>query len=118
MDAITSFSYKPLRLSFLLTGLGMFAAAVAATASLVSRNVMNHSEYGIVASIFLTGSMLLFCIGILGEYIGRVYDEVRDRPLSIISEVYSPAQVSEQYLAAKEYAKDISSERVRIMPAA
>jgi hypothetical protein len=62
--------------------------------------------------------MLLFCIGILGEYIGRVYDEVRDRPLSIISEVYSPAQVSEQYLAAKEYAKDISSERVRIMPAA
>ena len=118
MDAITSFSYKPLRLSFLLTGLGMFAASVAGTASLFSRNLMNHSEYGIVASIFLTGSMLLFCIGILGEYIGRVYDEVRDRPLSIISEVYSPAQVSEQYLAAKEYAKDISSERVRIMPAA
>jgi hypothetical protein len=30
----------------------------------------------------------LFCVGILGEYLGRVYDEVRQRPLSIINRVY------------------------------
>lgn len=118
MDAITSFSYKPLRLSFGLTGMGILASAIAGTASLLSQNPTNHLEYGIVASIFLTGSMLLFCIGILGEYIGRVYDEVRDRPLSIISEVYSPAQVNEQYLASQEYVQEITAGRARVMPAA
>jgi dolichol-phosphate mannosyltransferase len=39
--------------------------------------------------------MLLLCLGVLGEYIGRVYDEVRSRPLSIISKVHvSPVRAA------------------------
>ena len=34
------------------------------------------------------GGLLLLCVGMLGEYLGRVYDEVRSRPLSIINQVY------------------------------
>ena len=36
---------------------------------------------------------MLLCMGVLGEYIGRVYDEVRSRPLSIINKVYYASQI-------------------------
>jgi glycosyltransferase involved in cell wall biosynthesis len=91
MDAITSFSYKPLRLSFVLAGLGFFFAAVLAILALLSDT--NAMLYGLLAAIFLMSSLPLFCVGILGEYIGRVYDEVRQRPLSIINRVYRTDQM-------------------------
>jgi dolichol-phosphate mannosyltransferase len=40
------------------------------------------------ASVFFMGGLLLLTLGILGEYVGRVYDEVRNRPLSLISQVH------------------------------
>jgi len=91
MDAITSFSYKPLRLSFVLAGLGFFCAALLGILALFSD--ANAMLYGLLAAIFLMSSLPLFCVGILGEYIGRVYDEVRQRPLSIINRVYRTDQM-------------------------
>jgi dolichol-phosphate mannosyltransferase len=90
MDAITSFSYKPLRLSFVLAGLGLFTAAVLAILALGSD--ANSMAYGLFAVIFLMSSLPLLGVGILGEYLGRVYDEVRQRPLSIINRVYRSEQ--------------------------
>ncbi|MFY9559345.1 MAG: glycosyltransferase family 2 protein [Terriglobales bacterium] len=90
MDAISSFSYKPLRLSFVLAGLGLFAAAVLGIIALGSDT--NSMAYGLFAVIFLMSSLPLLCVGILGEYIGRVYDEVRQRPVSIINRVYRTEQ--------------------------
>ena len=46
------------------------------------------AAFGIAASVFFMGGLLLLSIGILGEYMGRVYDEVRNRPLSLISHVH------------------------------
>ena len=94
MDAITSFSYKPLRLSFVLAGLAVLGSAALGIAALVT--VGNSLGYGVTASVFLMGGLLLLCLGILSEYIGRVYDEVRGRPLSIIQQVYRVAQVPVQ----------------------
>ena len=91
MDAITSFSYKPLRLSFVLAGLGLFTAVLLGIMALASTT--NSMAYGLFAVIFLMTSLPLFCVGILGEYMGRVYDEVRQRPLSIINRVYRTEQV-------------------------
>jgi glycosyltransferase involved in cell wall biosynthesis len=88
MDAITSFSYKPLRFSFVLSGLAGIASLVLAICALFANGALSPVGYGITASVFLVGSLLLFSAGILGEYIGRLYDEVRRRPLSIISKVY------------------------------
>src|SRR5258706_1928692 len=85
MDAITSFSYKPLRLSFLLAGDGFFATAILAAIGLASQT--KSMEYGLFAAVALMGSLPLFCLGIFGEDLGRVYDEVRQRPLSIIRQV-------------------------------
>jgi len=86
MDAITSFSYKPLRLTFVLAGMSFAAALLSAIAAFASSN--NGMFFALFSTIFLMSSLPLLCIGILGEYLGRVYDEVRARPLSIINRVY------------------------------
>src|SRR5882672_2203180 len=86
MDAITSFSYKPLRLSFVFAALGFFTATLLGLIAMFSDT--NALEYGLFAAIFMMSSLPLFCVGILGEYVGRVYDEVRQRPLSIVNRVY------------------------------
>lgn len=92
MDAITNFSYKPLRVSFACAGLTAGLALVFAAGALFAHSPLG---YGIAASVFFVGSLLLFCLGILGEYLGRVYDEVRGRPISIINRVHRVEQVAE-----------------------
>ncbi len=94
MDAITSFSYKPLRLSFVLAGFAALGSAALGISALATTG--NPLGYGVAASVFLMGGLLLFCLGILSEYIARVYDEVRGRPLSIIRHVYRTSQVPVQ----------------------
>ena len=95
MDAITSFSYKPLRLSFALFTFTTAIAALLAVLMLVPKSVVETAALGITAAVFFVGGLLLLCLGVMGEYIGRVYDEVRSRPLSIISKVHvSPMRAS------------------------
>jgi glycosyltransferase involved in cell wall biosynthesis len=89
MDAITSFSYKPLRLSFALFAMTTCISVLLALAMLLPRSVVETAALGITASVFFVGGLLLLCLGVLGEYIGRVYDEVRTRPISIISRVHA-----------------------------
>jgi glycosyltransferase involved in cell wall biosynthesis len=95
MDAITSFSYKPLRLSFALFSFASCMAAFLALAMLLSSSSVSVVGFGVAAAVFFVGGLLLLCLGILGEYLGRVYDEVRGRPLSIIRTVHSsPSWIS------------------------
>jgi dolichol-phosphate mannosyltransferase len=94
MDAITSFSYKPLRLSFALAGFSVAMAAILAVSSMVSNSPMNPLGFGVAAAIFFMGALVLLSLGVLGEYLGRVYDEVRSRPLSIINKVYYASQLN------------------------
>ena len=92
MDAITSFSYKPLRLSFGLAGFAVSVAVILAICTIFSKSAVNPLGYGIAAAVFLVGGFLLLSVGVLGEYLGRVYDEVRSRPLSIINKVYEASR--------------------------
>jgi dolichol-phosphate mannosyltransferase len=96
MDAITSFSYKPLRLSFVLAVVSTFAAIVLEAASLFSSRPLRVMGLEVSAAVFLVGGFLLACIGIIGEYVGRVYDEVRRRPLSLINQVHRSEQAYAQ----------------------
>jgi glycosyltransferase involved in cell wall biosynthesis len=93
MDAITSFSYKPLRLCFLLACLSGGLAALLTISTIFSNNPFHSMGFGVAAAVFMVGGMLLLCLGVLGEYLGRVYDEVRERPLSIISRVYYSSEM-------------------------
>src|SRR5512140_89239 len=86
LDAITSFSYKPLRLSF---ALGIPAICLSLLAAIVLGLTGNFGgTAAIVAALFFVGGTQLFCLGILGEYLGRIYDEVRARPISLIHQVH------------------------------
>lgn len=99
LDAITSFSYKPLRLSFALAIPAMCLAMLAAIVLGISGNL--GSTVGIVLAIFFAAGAQLFCVGILGEYIGRIYDEVRQRPISLIHQVHR-AEVAAQAKSTRE----------------
>lgn len=97
MDAILSFSYKPLRMSFVLCGLLQCVVAVLGVAALFAKVPVDAVGLGVSAAIFESGAIVLLCLGVLGEYLGRVYDEVRGRPLSIINEVlYTPTMIATQ----------------------
>jgi len=90
MDAITSFSYKPLRLSFGLFGFAASMAFILALCMFGAASPVMTVGFGLASAVFFVGGLLLLSIGILGEYVGRVYDEVRNRPLSLISQVHRP----------------------------
>ena len=93
LDAICSFSYKPLRLTFVLGG-GAICLALICLLNLLLSGRTNLIGYGTVASIFFMGGVQLFCLGVIGEYIGRIYDQARQRPLSIINKVYRAEEVT------------------------
>lgn len=96
LDAIFSFSYKPLRLT-LFTGLISAAFLVIFGFIVLICRLMDIGLFGqpvvfgytsTLISILFLGSAQLIGIGILGEYVGRIYDEVKRRPLFIIDKIY------------------------------
>lgn len=89
LTAITGFSFFPLQLA---TYLGFISAAIAIVAIpvVVALRIMgNQAFFGqastLIAVLFFGGAQLI-SLGILGEYIGRLYDEARGRPLYIVAE--------------------------------
>jgi polyisoprenyl-phosphate glycosyltransferase len=89
LNAITGFSYFPLQLAtyfgFIAAGLSIIAIPVVAVLRLASSEAFLGQATTLVAVLFL-GGVQLICLGILGEYIGRIYDEVKGRPLYILND--------------------------------
>lgn len=87
MDGIFSFSSVPIRIITLLGFLGLVFAFIYSVLiiyeSLVhGTDVRGFATLAILISFF--SSLILICLGIIGEYIVRIYDEVRDRPYTVI----------------------------------
>jgi polyisoprenyl-phosphate glycosyltransferase len=89
LDAITAFSYAPLQLAtsfgFILAALSLVGIVVAIIVRVFGGAIQGQGTTLIVV-LFLGGIQLIF-LGIIGEYLGRIYDEVRARPLYIVREV-------------------------------
>jgi polyisoprenyl-phosphate glycosyltransferase len=89
LDGITTFSYLPLQLA---TYLGFFVAVLSMVflvAVVILRIFMPDFFYGqasALVSVLFLGSVQLIFLGIIGEYLGRIYDEVKRRPLYIVAE--------------------------------
>jgi len=88
MDGLVGFSSVPLRLATVL-GLVAVALAMAGVVAAVCLRAAGNGWAGqaaVVAAILFLGGVQLVTIGILGEYTGRILDEVRGRPLYIVRE--------------------------------
>jgi hypothetical protein len=88
LDAITSFSHLPLQLS---TYAGLLFAGVAFVAIPVVIALHFAGSYlpgfgTITIIVLLIGGMILLALGVIGEYVARIYDEVKHRPLYIVRE--------------------------------
>jgi dolichol-phosphate mannosyltransferase len=93
IDGVTSFSTAPLRLA---TWMGYAASLLAFIylASVVVQKLMGITVQGfatiMVAMTFL-GGVQLICLGIIGEYLGRIFNEIKPRPMYIIEDSWDPA---------------------------
>jgi polyisoprenyl-phosphate glycosyltransferase len=92
LDAITSFSYMPLQLAtylgFSLAALsGLAIVAVILLRLLGPSNPLTGQATTLVIVLFL-GGVQLISLGIIGEYLGRIYDEVKGRPLYLVDETW------------------------------
>ncbi|MDB5057526.1 MAG: glycosyltransferase [Chloroflexi bacterium] len=89
VDAITGFSYAPLQLAttfgFILAGLSLLGILITIILRIFGGAIVGQGTTLIVV-LFLGGIQLIF-LGVLGEYLGRIYDEVRGRPLYIVSDL-------------------------------
>lgn len=87
LNAITGYSYFPLQLAtyfgFTAAGLSIVAIPVVIIMRLAGHGAFLGQATTLIAVLFLGGVQLIF-LGVLGEYLGRIYDEVKGRPLYIV----------------------------------
>jgi dolichol-phosphate mannosyltransferase len=89
LDGITSFSIQPLRiasaLGFLFGVLGLFGLGYALTSWLAGDTVPGWTS--VIVTVLILGSAQLLVIGIIGEYLGRLYIQSKQRPLFVVERV-------------------------------
>jgi glycosyltransferase involved in cell wall biosynthesis len=89
LNAITGFSYFPLQLAtyfgFASAGLAAIVIPVVIIMRLMGSQFFIGQASTLIAVLFL-GGVQLISLGVLGEYLGRIYDEAKGRPLYILSE--------------------------------
>jgi dolichol-phosphate mannosyltransferase len=89
LNGVFSFSYKPLKIA---TFLGVFASAAGFFYLIYALYLKLFTDATVtgwtsmVSFILIFNGMILFILGIIGEYIGRIYDESKNRPLYVIRE--------------------------------
>ena len=92
-DGITSFSVKPIRLVF-STGVVIFAISLVMLLYALISKLAGHTSAGwtsLMGSIWMLGGIQLLGLGIVGEYIGKIYNETKRRPRFIIESVLNQA---------------------------
>jgi polyisoprenyl-phosphate glycosyltransferase len=91
LSAITSFSYLPLQLAtfvgFSLAGISLIGIILTVILRLSGISALEGQATTLVSVLFLGGVQLIF-LGIIGEYLGRIYDEVKHRPLYLVARAY------------------------------
>lgn len=109
-DGITTFSSTPL----------YFSALFGIVISMMGCLYIGHTLYKwmftddvlpgyttLVAAIMLLGGIQLISLGLVGSYIGRIYDEVKNRPLYLVQRLYGPSMTSAEDVAGKRRAERV-----------
>jgi putative glycosyltransferase len=91
VNAVTSFSNRPLVYIFYL---GCLIMAVSATYGLVLIWRTMHGEVGVpgwpslIVSVWFLGGVMIFCLGVIGVYLSKVFTETKERPYTVIRAIY------------------------------
>jgi glycosyltransferase involved in cell wall biosynthesis len=104
LDGITSFSVTPIRfvtmMGFILFALSIVAAIYAIIGKLVGANVSGWTS--LILSVWFIGGVQLLALGLIGEYIGKIYKEVKHRPLYVIEkEILASEPAAAQYFPSE-----------------
>ncbi|MGV3617526.1 MAG: glycosyltransferase family 2 protein [Fimbriimonas sp.] len=98
IDGILSFSDKPLRLAanlgFLVSAFSALLIFYALYKRFFTSDWVSGWTFLFIMTVFL-GGIQLICLGIIGEYVGRIYGETKGRPLYILDETYRPVREPE-----------------------
>jgi len=104
-DGIFAFSIVPIRAAALL---GVFAVSVSGLFggyAIFDKLIFHHSPKGFTAllllTIFLSGIQLLF-LGVIGEYVGRIYQEIKGRPVYIVDRLIGEVQLQDSVAGSSE----------------
>ena len=90
LEGIIGFSTAPLRISVYLGSFTALAAILYLIAVVIEKIAYGIDVAGyatIIVLILLLGSMQLFCLGIIGEYVGKIFEQSKDRPIYIAKEI-------------------------------
>ena len=93
IDGIIGFSTRPLRFATYMGGLTAFAAMIYLIVVVLQKLIVGIDVAGyasIIVLILLLGSIQLFCIGIIGEYVGKIFQQSKNRPIYIAKEILTP----------------------------
>ena len=91
VNAITSFSNKPLVLIFYLGCFILFLSSIAAIDLIVRKLLFGTLLEGwasLIVSIWLLGGLTIFCLGVIGIYLSKIFIEVKQRPYTIVKRTY------------------------------
>lgn len=83
LNGITSFSIVPLRIIAVLGFVMFLFSGIVGVETVIEKLIFNNSPNGVTTAILLScffGGLQLFCLGVIGEYVGQVYREVKARP--------------------------------------
>ena len=90
IDGIIGYSTKPLRIATFLGTLTAIAASIYLVIVVLQKLIAGIDIPGyatIIVLILFLGSMQLFCIGIIGEYVGRTFEQSKERPIYLTKEI-------------------------------
>jgi putative glycosyltransferase len=119
VNAVTSFSGKPLVLIFYLGFILIVVSSLAALDLIIRRiffGVLLQGWASLIVSIWLLSGITIFCLGVIAIYLSKIFIEVKQRPYTIVREIYEtkehPSALSERafYRAQLEEAKQPDSD--------
>jgi len=102
LNAILAFSSIPLRVASALGAMTLVAALVYAGYVLYAKFAgwpLERGWTGLMMAVLVLGGVQLLCLGIIAEYIGRIFEEVKRRPLYVVREFIGPAPAARQPVA-------------------
>jgi dolichol-phosphate mannosyltransferase len=103
LDGMLSFSKVPLRLALLLGAL-LFVLGLGQGAYTLATALFTSAASGtgvVLTALFLVGGCVLGALGVLGEYVGRIYEQVKGRPHYLLKEASPPAPAAERSVRSR-----------------